>query len=117
MKTEEHEETSLIMFGQRYTQIHIFLDQYFPKFRPYHRIVLHHQKGIDLVDKEFSGPARAVAEQHIMEDQGSIPDDWREGFDFDLDYVDAWFARKTRLPENSMKGVLRKLYPEMAKFL
>ncbi len=97
MKLEEHEERSRILFGKKHTEVHIFLDQYFAMFGPYHRIVLHHQIGVNLVVAKFSDSVRKVAEQHIIDDLGQVPDDWRNGFDFDLDYADTFLAKKTAL--------------------
>jgi len=116
MYREDHEKISLEMFGSKFTEIHDFLDQYFPKYGPYHRLVLHHQLGISLVCQKFSGPVRAVAEQHILDDLGKIPNDWRE-FDFELDYADWWLRKKTRSAKIDLKGDLLKLYPDSADLL
>ena len=112
MKQEEHEERSLILFGRKHTEVHEFLDQYFSMFGPYHRIVLHHQLGVQLVVAKFPGAVRKIAEQHIIDDLGRVPEDWRDGFDFDLDYADYWLSRKTALKKGALKAVMKSLYPE-----
>jgi hypothetical protein len=104
MKREEHEKISLAMFGEKHRKVHEFLDQFFPKYGIYHRVVLHHQLGISLVVQKFSGAVRPVAEQHIIDDMGNIPNDFRE-FDFEFQYADSW------LPGNDLMADLRQLYP------
>ncbi len=113
MRREEHEERSQILFGRKFTEIHEFLDSYFSMFGPYHRIVLHHQLGVERVVQKFPGSVRKVAEQHIIDDLGNVPEDWRNGFDFDLDYADTWLSRKTALGKGDLKAVIKNLYPEI----
>jgi hypothetical protein len=84
MLRDGHEKISVVMFGNKYTEVHDFLDQYFPVYGMYHRILLHHQAGLNLIVRAFSESVRPAAEQHIIDDIGMIPGDWRE-FDFDLD--------------------------------
>jgi hypothetical protein len=104
MKREDHENISLAMFGEKHQKVHEFLDQFFPKYGIYHRVVLHHQLGISLIVQKFSGAVRPVAEQHIIDDMGCIPNDFRE-FDFEFQYADSW------LPGNDLMADLRQLYP------
>jgi hypothetical protein len=104
MKQEEHENISLAMFGEKHQKVHEFLDQFFPKYGIYHRVVLHHRLGITLVVQKFSESARLAAEQHIMDDMGCIPNDFRE-FDFNLDHANS------RLPGKDLMADLRQLYP------
>lgn len=110
MLLEDHEKITLEKFGKKFSKIHVFLDQYFPTFGPYHRILLHHQKGVDLIVEKFGEHARSVAQQHIINDQGRIPQDWRD-FDFDLDNADFWLSKKTKLELGSLKNKIKKLYP------
>lgn len=86
MKREDHENISLAMFGKKYREVHEFLDQFFPKYGTYHRVVLHHQLGISLIVQKFSGDVRPVA-------------------DFEFEQANAWS------PGNDLMADLRKLYP------
>lgn len=69
MKLEDHEKQSVDWFGKPFTEVHIFLDQFFPLFRgAEHRRVLHHTAGVEEVVRRFGEEARPVAELHIKED-------------------------------------------------
>lgn len=106
MKREEHEKRSIEMFGDPWTEVHVFLDQYFGKYGPYHRVLLHHRLGIFLICKEIPGPVRAVAEQHILDDLGYIPlDHAAPEFTMDRDLCDRWTQG------NDYKAEIEKLYP------
>lgn len=71
MKLEEHERVSLEHFGKKWTEVHCFLDQFFPMFRGAdHRRILHTVEGVNEVVRRFGEEARPVAELHIK-------DDWR----------------------------------------
>ncbi len=114
MKLEEHEERSELLFGNKHTKVHEYLDQYFSKFGPYHWIVLHHQLGVNLVVRQFGEAVRKVAEQHIIDDMGKLPQNWCDDIRFDLEYADTWLSRKTRLKKGDLKAVISRLYPEEA---
>jgi hypothetical protein len=104
MHSIEHEKSSLRKFGKGYAEIHIFLDHYYPIFSFSHRMLLHHQLGIDLIVEKFGEYARKPAEQHIIEDVGEVPEDWKF-------YGDPFFLK---LEEYSiMENELRKLYGEI----
>ena len=116
MRQEDHEARALVAFGRKFTAIHEFLDQYFPAYGPCHRIILHHQRGIDLIKSIFlrEDPAiiQAVAEQHIRDDQdGQLPYDWRE-FDTTIEYLDHIFAKNTKQPPGRLIERMKKLYPD-----
>lgn len=69
MKLEEHEKQSVEYFGKPWTEVHVFLDQYFPMFRGAdHRRILHTVEGLREVVKRFGEESRPVAELHIKED-------------------------------------------------
>ncbi len=76
MKREEHVEICLQKFGDRYKEIHRFLDQYFCDFGIWHRRIFHHQEGLKLIEEKFGPDARKAAEQHIIDDIGHVPQDW-----------------------------------------
>ncbi len=116
MKQEDHEAKALATFGRKYTFIHEFLDQYFPDFGPYHRIILHHQRGIDLIKAAFPQEdhdmIQAVAEQHIRDDQnGLMPYDWRE-FAMTVDEVDRLISEITQKPPRRLIKKMREFFPE-----
>lgn len=69
MKLKEHEEQSVLWFDKPWTEVHVFLDQFYPVFRgAEHRRVLHHKAGVNEVVRRFGEEARPVAELHIKED-------------------------------------------------
>ena len=66
---KEHEEQSIEAFGKPYTEVHVFLDQFFPRFRgAEHRRILHTVEGVQEVVRRFGEESRPVAELHIKED-------------------------------------------------
>ncbi|WDP89303.1 MAG: hypothetical protein HUN04_06000 [Desulfobacter sp.] len=108
MKREEHEQRSIEMFGKPFSEVHAFLDQYFAMFGPYHRIVLHHRRGLELMNQQIPGPVRQVGEGHIIDDLGFIPEDWTDPeFDMDRDYADSWLNRDT---DKGLDDVLKELF-------
>lgn len=115
MKQEEHEANALAAFGRKYTFVHEFLDQYFRAFGPYHRIVLHHQKGIELIKATFHREdpdmIEKVAKQHIRDDQGGVPHDWRE-FAMTVEEVDIRISKITKRPPGRVRELMKKLYTE-----
>jgi len=76
MKLEGHEKSCLKKLGKPYTEVHLFLDQFFDKYKTSHRILLHHQVGVDLVVKHFGEDSRQAAITHIIDDFGFVPASW-----------------------------------------
>ncbi len=76
MHFEEHAKRTLRIYGRRAEEVHIFLDQFFPKYRISHRRLLHHRLGIELIVKQFGEEARGPAELHIIDDLGCAPKTW-----------------------------------------
>lgn len=113
MNEAQHIDRARKTFGKPWIEVHQFLDQYFSKFGPYHRIVLHHQRGIDLVVAKYGEKARPAAEQHILDDQKRIPEDWRD-FDFSLNMADHILSKKTALQRGALADAIKDLYPDMA---
>jgi hypothetical protein len=71
MKQEEHEARWLEILGEPWTEVHVFLDQFYLKYRSYtHRAILHHEVGIAHVRQRFGQAVRAAAEQHVLDDLG-----------------------------------------------
>lgn len=107
MKKEEHMEISIKMFGDPGKLIHEFLDQFFGQYGPYHRFLLHNRKGIVLINQKFPGPARAIAEQHCLDDLGFIVDNpMSPEFTMDRDYADGWSKGNNYMAE------IEQLYPD-----
>lgn len=113
MDEAQHIDCSRKTFGKPWLEVHRFLDQYFPDFGMYHRIVLHHERGIDLVVAKFGEEARPIAEQHILDDQRRIPKDWRD-FDFELNMADHVLAKKTALQRGALAEAIKELFPDQA---
>jgi len=75
MKLDEHMESTLMKIGEQHKELHVALDFYFPDFDgSMHWLILHHRKGIDLMEKRFGRGVRRAAEIHIKDDLGFIPD-------------------------------------------
>lgn len=69
MHRKEHEERAQEAFGKPFTEVHVFLDQYFPRYRDLtHRLVLHHRLGIELIGVLMGAEAYQVARQHVLDD-------------------------------------------------
>ena len=117
MKQECHEKISVQKFGAPFSEVHAFLDQYFGQFGEYHRYLLHHRKGIGLAEAEFTGPVRKVAEQHILDDMGKVPEDWSEGFGPTLGLADYYISKNKNLPRGALIEAVKKLYPEDAHLI
>ena len=63
-------------FGNSFAEVHEFLDQYAPAFPDgQHRKFFHHRQGIALIAERFGPEAVKAAERHILEDEGTIPED------------------------------------------
>ena len=70
MKFEEHCTESIILFGEPFEQVHLWLDE-FAGIKPYgmkHRKKRHHLAGILEVEKLYGEKAALVARQHIISD-------------------------------------------------
>lgn len=69
MHLAEHEQHCIEVFGEPFTDIHLWLDQYFLSARGVaHRIALHHRLGIELGVEKFGEKARAALELHVQDD-------------------------------------------------
>ena len=80
MRIEEHCKSCLKKFGKDYWHVHRWLDEYASKFNVDgmgmwmgHRIVRHHDEGIEEVRVMWGDEAAEAAKLHIMEDEGCIP--------------------------------------------
>ena len=69
MHRKEHEERSMAEFGRPFSEVHIFMDQFFPRYKDLtHRLVLHHRLGIELVGVLMGAEAYLAARQHVLDD-------------------------------------------------
>lgn len=76
MHYDDHVKRTLRLYGRRAEDIHLFLDQFWPKYRISHRRLLHHRLGIELIVRRFGETAWGPAELHIVDDLGCVPDTW-----------------------------------------
>lgn len=68
MKREEHEAECVRELGNPFTEVHLYLDQFFKERGPRHRSKLHHKRGIELVRQQFGEEAAKAATLHILSD-------------------------------------------------
>jgi hypothetical protein len=111
MNLPEHEQQSIDEFGNAWTEVHVFLDQFQPRFRgPEHRRILHHTAGVNEVVRRFGEEARPVAELHIKMD-------WRgycgAGYVPDLKEIDLdnWLLLNWNI-QDQMDTIIKELYSE-----
>jgi len=98
MKLEEHEKQSVEVFGKPWTEVHCFLDQFFPMFRGAdHRRVLHTVEGLEEVVRRFGEEARPVAELHIKEDWHRFCGVYEVPTRAEIDYDDWLFLNQMSL--------------------
>ena len=73
MDRAQHIMRCMAILGPPWSQVHDFLDQFFPQFGgEAHRIVLHHALGIELCVSRFGEAARAAANLHVKDDLGGV---------------------------------------------
>lgn len=71
-----HQKRCLELLGQGFAEVHSWLDRFYPAYDGWHRIILHHRVGLDLLVREMGEGVRAAGELHIRDDwQGDLPDD------------------------------------------
>lgn len=73
---EQHAKHTLRIFGRRADEVHIFLDQYWAKYRISNRRLLHHRLGVRLAVEKFGETRWGPAEPHIVDDLGCLPGSW-----------------------------------------
>lgn len=81
MKKEEHEAECVKVLGKPFTEVHLYLDQFFKTYSWKHRCKLHHKWGIELVRRQFGEEAAKAATLHILSDLGG------EGFPRDEELI------------------------------
>jgi len=73
MEFDEHCEECLMKLGQKHEKIHLWLDYFFDYFGPKHRIIRHHEDGVEEARKLWGDGAAAAASLHIRQDFGYVP--------------------------------------------
>ena len=70
MNFEDHCEESERLFGNRFEEVHKWLDEFAgtPEYGMRHRKMRHHHDGINQVIKLFGEEAGKAAKQHILSD-------------------------------------------------
>lgn len=70
MTFEEHCRESMRSFGERYEEVHRWLDEFMgkPGYGMRHRRKRHHEAGIRQVEEFFGEEAARAARQHIVSD-------------------------------------------------
>ena len=114
----EHTSDCQRLLGQPWPEVHTYLDRYFTTYGQAHRLLLHHQLGVDLIIKRFGEAARPAAELHILRDlepgrelgptwpdlRGEIPRSWS-------DYPEPVFLDPDR--QDQLDQDLRDLYLDL----
>lgn len=78
MTFEKHCEESDDLFGERFEEVHCWLDAFqgTPKYRMRHRRKRHHEEGIRQVVELFGRKAGEAARRHILSDL--MEEGWNE---------------------------------------
>lgn len=83
MKYEEHCRQAFLTFGDSFSEVHLWLDEFSGK-KGYgglaHRRERHHWAAIQHVQKTWGPKAAAAAKQHVISDLGQIG--WKAGDPF-----------------------------------
>ena len=75
MRLDDHIKRS----GGAGTEVHAYLDQYYPALGHDHRVVLHHKIALKLIASKFGPEAVPIAEQHIRDDcDGKLPESYAD---------------------------------------
>jgi len=70
----EHCKRSKEKFGKPWYAVHRWLDEFAKQDLINHRRARHHKEGIKEIEKMWGREAANVAEQHIIDDMGFVPD-------------------------------------------
>ena len=80
MKFESHCAASVMMFGEAFESVHLWLDEYASTpLGAKHRRKRHHLAGIELVRQLWGDRAAEAARQHVLDDLKE--EGWVEGRD------------------------------------
>ena len=78
---EEHCRDCQEQLGERFEQVHDWLDELQAEYGPMHRSFRHHTEGVERVRARWGDRAAQAAEIHIRKDTGGIvptPEELRE---------------------------------------
>jgi len=70
---KEHCDDCIKELGEPYSDVHVWLDEFFVKLKGKHRDVRHHKEGVEEVRKMWGDKAARAAEIHIIKDCKKIP--------------------------------------------
>lgn len=70
---EEHCKDCELELGEKFEEVHLWLDELFSKLGPKHRDARHHQGGVEIVRKKWGDKAARAAEIHIIKDCKKVP--------------------------------------------
>ena len=71
---DEHVQDCINQLGEPYREVHEWLDAFFPIRRSHHRIMRHHDAGIEEARKKWGDQAATAAQIHILKDcSGKVP--------------------------------------------
>lgn len=68
MKLKENEDECQRVLGNPFTEVHLYLDQFFKYYGWKHRCKLHHKWGVELVRLQFGEEAAKAATLHVLSD-------------------------------------------------
>ena len=77
MFTKEHVKRT----GNDYKTVHVFIDRFTDEYGLDHRVIWHHQVGIEILVEIFGEELRWVIEQHMRDDyvdEGKIPQNYMD---------------------------------------
>lgn len=73
-KFEKHCQDSIEKFGESFSEVHLWLDEFFEEKGPKHRDIRHHEDGVEEVRKKWGDEAAEAAIDHIKADcKGIVP--------------------------------------------
>jgi hypothetical protein len=82
----EHEKMTVLLLGEPFTGVHLWLDEFHETLGAKHRRKRHHLKGIQEVRALWGGRAADAAKQHIIDDLKL--EGWKDGDHFPIDEAD-----------------------------
>ena len=71
-KFEKHCQDCIEKFGESFSEVHLWLDEFFEDKGPKHRDERHHEEGIEEARKKWGDKGASAAELHIKADCGGI---------------------------------------------
>ena len=88
MKFEAHCLESIILFGEPFKEVHLWLDEFMgaPGIGARHRRKRHHRAGLEEARRLFGDRAAEAARQHIISDLKM--EGWQETYHFPVDEND-----------------------------